>query len=307
VDFSAGGDLVALGLGWEYLDHEAMYELRKRHGVRIHMPAFDLIGVDMPQFNAPQRHLVHRYYAEMAHYADSVTCISQSTLQAMSAFYAREDLTAPALFANPLPGIPPSAQMREVWPRAPFDREPFVLTVSTVEIRKNHLLLAKLWAELIREGREVPHLVLVGRVGWDADELLRWLQLAPELQDRVFLLADVDDAELLALYDRCEFTVFPSRVEGWGLPITESLMRSKVCVHSTDPAQLEASQGIMPALHPDDFMAWKGEVLRLIDDPGYRAALTERITADYVARTPDEYCAEYERILRSRIDGSGST
>jgi glycosyltransferase involved in cell wall biosynthesis len=307
VDFSRGGDLVALGLGWEYLDHEAMYLLRRDHGVRIHMPAFDLIPIDMPQMNAGQSHLVHRYYAEMAHYADTITSISEATTHALGAFFDREQLPRPFLATNPLPGFEP--------PELPHDDEgsrrrhrcegePFVLTVSTIEIRKNHLLLAKVWAECIREGHELPRLLIVGRVGWDVDELMRWVKYAPELVDTIEIAADVEDDELVALYQDALFTVFPSRVEGWGLPITESLTHGKVCVHSTDPAQYEASQGLMPAHHPDDFLAWKQEILRLVSDDAHREGLERTIAESYVRRTPSEYCSHYADILAARRAGS---
>ena len=301
VDFSGGGDLVALGLGWEYLDHEAMYDLKQTHDVRIHMPAFDLIPIEAPQFNAAQRHMVHRYYAEMAHYADTVTCISQATLVAIRAFFDREQLPQPYTSSNALPGMVVQTQDTSKRPlNKRFTDRPFVLSVSTIEIRKNHLLLAKLWSELISEGRDVPDLVIVGRLGWDVTELLRWVENAPELQGKVFLVTDVDDPELLDLYDRCQFTLFPSRTEGWGLPITESLMRGKVCVHSTDLAQTEASQGLMPALHPDDFFAWKSVLLQLLDDPTYRQQLEASIASQYSPRTPDQYCDTFEQLLIAR-------
>lgn len=304
VDFSTGGDLICLGLGWEYLDHEAMYFLKQLHGIRIHMPAFDLICIDTPQFNSGQRHPVHRYYAEMGHYADTITCISEATEAAIRAFYEREDLPLPFVTTNPLPGIPPDPSFVAAPARAPFDEEPFVLSVSTIEIRKNHLLLAKLWAELIRQGHDMPHMVLVGRVGWDVDELMRWIDFAPELRGKFHLLADVEDDELLSLYDRCLFTLFPSRAEGWGLPITESLMRGKVCVHSTDPAQIEAAQGIMPAFHPDDFLGWKAEIIRLLENPDQVAALEQRIANEYHPRSPEEYGSAFEALIASRKESA---
>jgi glycosyltransferase involved in cell wall biosynthesis len=302
VDFSGGGDLVALGLGWEYLDHEAMYRLAREHGVRIHMPAFDLIPIVMPQMNAGQSHLVHRYYAEMAHYADTITSISEATTDALSAFYEHEQLPTPVLATNPLPGF----ELDEVGTGDPTDRrhrlegERFVLTVSTIEIRKNHLLLAKIWTECAREGIDLPRLAIVGRVGWDVAELMRWIEHAPELQDRVEIYADVEDDELVHLYHDALFTVFPSRAEGWGLPITESLTCGKVCIHSTDPAQLEASQGLMPALHPDDYMAWKREIIRMSTDDEYRTSLEATIRDEYRRRTPREYCEEFARIIAQR-------
>ena len=302
VNFAPGDDVVALGLGWEYLDHETMYRLKTEQGVRIHMPAFDLIPVSMPQLNAGQSHLVHRYYAEMAHYADSITSISYATRDALAVFYANESLPEPHLAVNQLPGLevrtPRDGDGSPAAHR--FAGEDFVLSVSTIEIRKNHLLLLKLWAECIREGNEMPHLVIVGRLGWDVTELQKWYDHAPELDGTVSLCFDVEDEELIAMYGDAMFTLFPSRVEGWGLPITESLAYGKACVHSTDPAQFEASQGTMPALHPDDFIGWKAEVLRLLDEPDHLARLEQRIVDDYEPRTPEQYCSDFEQILNDR-------
>jgi glycosyltransferase involved in cell wall biosynthesis len=172
--------------------------------------------------------------------------------------------------------------------------------VSTIDIRKNHLLLAKIWAECIREGHEMPRLVLVGRIGWDVNELLQWAYHAPELDDKLTIRTDVGDDELAELYRDAEFTVFPSRIEGWGLPITESLSMGKVCVHSTDPAQLEASQGLVPALHPDDFLAWKSTILELTSNADRLSALEATIAERFVHRTPAEYCRDFEEIIASR-------
>lgn len=304
VDFSDGADLVAVGLGWEYIEHEAMYNLKVDDGVRIHMPAFDLIPVLMPQMNAGQSHLVHRYYAEMAHYADTITSISEATATALNDFYLLEGLVSPLIETNPLPAfdIPDSSTDGSVRPHQ-FEGEDFVLTVSTIEVRKNHLLLAKVWAECIAEGHDLPRLVLVGRVGWDVNELMQWAFHAPELDDRFTIMSDVDDGQLAALYRDAIFTVFPSRIEGWGLPITEALSLGKVCVHSDDPAQLEASQGLMPTLHPDDFLGWKAQILELVADR-MRVTELERTLADqFVRRTPNEYCERFESIIAARRDG----
>jgi glycosyltransferase involved in cell wall biosynthesis len=307
-DFPPGTDLVALGLGWEYIDHEAMYRLAKEQGVRIHMPAFDLIPVLMPQMNAGQSHLVHRYYAEMAHYADSITSISEATRTAIEAFFRREELPIPHLAVNPLPGLAAShdiAHSDTDLPRHRFEGDDYVLTVSTIEVRKNHLLLAKIWTECIAEGIDLPKLVLVGRFGWDVDELRRWVDHAPELDDKFVICADVDDDELVAMYQDALFTVFPSRIEGWGLPITEALSYGKVCVHSTDPAQYEASQGIMPAFHPDDFLGWKAEILRMTSDDEYRQSLEREIAERYAPRTVTDYSMQFESIINGRRTAGG--
>jgi glycosyltransferase involved in cell wall biosynthesis len=302
VNFTRGGDLMAFGLGWEYLDHEALYKLKHDFGIRIHMPAFDLIPVTMPQMNAGQSHLVHRFYAEMAHYADSITSISYATTDAIREFYAKEELPTPYLATNQLPGFDPpdrrnTDQNRR---RHRLAGEPFVLTVSTIEVRKNHLLLAKLWTDFARRGVAVPRLVIVGKMGWDINELVQWVAHAPELDKYVTMFGDVEDDELVEMYRDCEFTVFPSRVEGWGLPITESLTYGKACVHAIDPAQFEASQDLMPALHPDDFLGWRDEIERMALDVEYRRGLETIIGERFARRTPAEYCATFAAILAER-------
>jgi glycosyltransferase involved in cell wall biosynthesis len=306
VDFSRGGDLIAVGLGWEYIDHEAMYLLKQDHGIRIHMPAFDLIAMDMPQMNAGQSHLVHRFYADMAHYADTITSISHATESALRAFYARENLPIPYLATNQLPGFePPSARTtRSNRRRHRLEGQSFVLTVSTIEVRKNHLMLAKLWVDYKQRRVDVPRLAIVGKLGWDVAELVRWVEHAPELQDYADFYMDVDDAELVEMYRDCEFTVFPSRIEGWGLPITESLAYGKACVHADDPAQFEASQGLMPHFHPDDYFAWRDEIERMATDRPYREKLQQRIADEFVLRTPADYCGAFAEILAGRRAGA---
>jgi glycosyltransferase involved in cell wall biosynthesis len=239
----------------------------------------------------------------MAHYADSITSISHATTQTLRDFYAKESLPQPYLATNPLPSFGQRGEVshrEQARPGHRFAGKPIVLSVSTIEVRKNHLLLAKIWTECIREGIDMPILVLVGQLGWDVNELFQWVAHAPELDGRVLMVSDVEDEELVELYCDALFTVFPSRIEGWGLPITESLSYGTPCVHSTDPAQREASQGLMPALHPDDFFGWKAEILRLLSDTSYRDQLRTEIAANYVRRTPQEYCTDFEAVLRLR-------
>ena len=300
-DLEGVQDLIILGLGWEYLDYEYLYSLKLHAGIRIHMPAFDLIPIVDPQLNPGQSSLVHRHYTEMAHFCHQIICISHATEQAVKALYQYEQLPQPKLDVVQLPSFL-SAEDAPSQPSPLVPAVPFVLYVSTIEIRKNHILLLKLWLELIRAGRIMPRLLFVGRRGWLVDDVYHYAESNAELRPFVSILHDVPDADLASLYQHCLFTVFPSRTEGWGLPITESLSMGKICVHSTDPAQVEASQGLMPALHPDDFMAWRHELLRLIDNEQYRVSLEKSIAGTFVRKTPDAYCQEFRMAVVGTSD-----
>src|SRR5437660_8728124 len=86
----------------------------------------------------------------------------------------------------------------------------YVLFVSTIEVRKNHRLLVRVWQRLLeRHGANlVPNLVFVGKVGWLVDGLLADLEASGYLNGKVILLPSLSDAELQQTYRSCLFTVF---------------------------------------------------------------------------------------------------
>lgn len=106
----------------------------------------------------------------------------------------------------------------------------FVLFVGTIEPRKNHELAFAAWLSLIRKfgSEKVPPLICVGNKGWLHESIYMALGRSELLQSRVEIFAKLSDVELDALYKSCLFTVYPSALEGWGLPVTESLCYGKV-------------------------------------------------------------------------------
>jgi glycosyltransferase involved in cell wall biosynthesis len=94
---------------------------------------------------------------------------------------------------------------------------------------------------------------------------------------------------LAHLYHNCAFTVFPSLYEGWGLAATEALAFGKVCVVANNSSLTEATQELMPAYHPLDFLGWKGEIERLLDDLPYRQSLESEISLHYKHSTWNDF------------------
>lgn len=290
-DFSGHTDLITLGNGWDYLNYEDLHRLRARHGIRIHGFVHDLIAVEYPYFfHDPARaSVIHRHYAELCHACETLICNSFATRAALLDFITHEHLPLPRIVVAQLP-VFASDTLTPAPPPEVADG-PFVLFVSTLEVRKNHRLLLNLWRECLREDKPMPRLVLVGRVGWGVATVLEMIEHDPFLQGRVTILHDIGDAQLAWLYDSCLFTVYPSIAEGWGLPIGEALGRGRICLHATDPAQSEAAQNLMPALHPEDFYGWKAAILDLIDRPARRARLEATIRERFVPITRAQFCA----------------
>ena len=156
----------------------------------------------------------------------------------------------------------------------------FVLSVGDVVHRKNHKLLVQVWSTLIANGIPVPTLAIVGRIDMEGNAIVRSVRRDPRLSDIVRFLPNVSDAALLWLYRNCRYTVFPSLLEGFGLPVAESLRYGKVCLASSNAAIPEAGQGAAVSLDPLNADAWAAEVARL-NDPAALAAAERRISESF--------------------------
>lgn len=119
-----------------------------------------------------------------------------------------------------------------------------ILCVSTLEPRKNHrsLIHACLWMAENHPDLDWS-LTLVGNVYEGAFEIADWIQSVSESDERIQWLGIVDDTTLDRLYARCSFTVYPSLIEGFGLPILESVWHGRPCICSDQGVMAELAEG----------------------------------------------------------------
>lgn len=117
-----------------------------------------------------------------------------------------------------------------------------ILSVGTIEPRKGHIDILKSFdaSEPIKNGL---HLTLVGRLGWDADSILKQIKIMERKYPNNFnWLQNVSNLELENIYTSCQYCVIASYDEGFGLPVVEALDRQKVCVVRNIPVLVETSQ-----------------------------------------------------------------
>jgi glycosyltransferase involved in cell wall biosynthesis len=158
----------------------------------------------------------------------------------------------------------------------------FILYVSTIERRKNHETLYKAYINLIESGyTDLPIMVFVGMVGWGVSDLLADLKLDPRIQDKILVLDRVNDHELVFLYTKCLFTVFPSLYEGWGLAVSESLAYGKFCLCSNAASLPEAGLDFVEYLDPWDVMGWTERLHHYIRNADELALKSSRIRDEF--------------------------
>ena len=111
----------------------------------------------------------------------------------------------------------------------------YILSLSTLEPRKNLKLLISAYQELIKEGYNLPELVLAGRRGWKINEVLPFVE--DDIRNRIIFTGFIDDEDLSSLYSNALCFIFPSIYEGFGLPPLEA-MSCGVPVIASDSSSL---------------------------------------------------------------------
>lgn len=164
----------------------------------------------------------------------------------------------------------------------------YLLFVSTIEPRKNILTLLAAYTRLRQTLPDPPPLVLVGRVGWLADDTLAQMKATPG----VVHITDAADDDLPALYNGAAALVLPSHYEGFGLPALEAMACGIVPVVSDRASLPEVVGKVGLQVNPDDPAALS-DALRavLTADPAWqveqRTAALDRAAEFTWARTAD--------------------
>ncbi len=238
MELSADSTLVFLGALW--IADSLMLAARDAHarGARLVTLLYDLTPVMEIGHTAAVNRLFDRYLHLIATAASRVPAISQSSRNDFVDYCSQHELPAPSGGVTGLPsGLSPTQPTENRWPRE------YVLFVGTIESRKNHLLAFNAWQELINKlgAENVPDLVCIGRLGWNSNEFIDRYLATGGLGGKVSVLStSVSDADLASFYEHCEFTIYPSRYEGWGLPVSESLAFAKLPIVANNSSLPEA-------------------------------------------------------------------
>lgn len=280
-----------INVGHTGLDDAGLPDWIASHGLRPVYMVHDLIPITHPQFCRPGEPEKHRArLRNLLGTAAGVIGNSRATLDELTAFAAVEALPVPPSLTAWIAGFDAIAPARGV--AAP---SPCFVAVGTIEGRKNHLLLLRIWRRLAaRRGAAPPRLVLVGQRGWQADAAFALLDAVDRtLVDERPSCGDVELAELLA---GAYALLMPSFAEGFGLPVIEALQRGVPVIASDLPALREIAGGIPTFLDPDDDDAWYAAITAFVGNGSERRRQLAAM-ADYRAPDWPGHFARVERWL----------
>lgn len=304
VDLPANAHVVVLGAVWNFAGYADVLARQKaaRPGIKLSVFVHDLIPWYGNKFVgdgvAPKFLAYLRSYLALA---DRLLCNSNATLNDVQRFAGEHGLSVPPATVVPLAHEFPAPAFKVVIPNGEgpearegvrrLSGERFVLCVGTIEDRKNSLALLKVWNALAQEHPfDLPLLVFAGRSAEHYKAFMQFGAATGWCGGQAVWLSGLRDGELAWLYENCLFTVFPSFMEGWGLPVGESLWFGKPCVASNASSVPEVGGDLCDYVDPADPAALHAAVRRMTFDADHRAARAARIKAAPL-RTWKDTCA----------------
>ena len=209
-------------------------------GVKRAFMVHDAIPNEFPEFCKPGRDVAHlARLRNVASLASMILTISKASADAIAAISRENGWRAPPIVVNPLGVDPWFLDRARLDPPKPDI--PYFLCVGTIEPRKNLAFLLLAWRRLAETlGERTPRLVLVGRRGWENENIVDMLERSRRLGPYVAEVADLTDAGHQRGEAGARALLAPSLAEGFGLPVVEALALRTPVVACDIPAHREA-------------------------------------------------------------------
>ncbi len=232
----------------------------------------DLSFVRHPESVMPgMSHHLNTWVPRSVQRANHVIAVSEATRQDLIELYRTPPDKISVLYHGVTPEFAPvtsAARLNEVRQKYNLGQNPFILSVGTLQPRKNYQRLVRALAQLEAD----LSLVIVGGRGWQVEPLLAEIEQR-KLAARVHLPGFVADADLPALYSAAALFVYPSLYEGFGLPALEAMACGTPVIATNRSALPEVVGNAGLLIDPYNVDELAAAINRLLRDADLRAQL----------------------------------
>jgi glycosyltransferase involved in cell wall biosynthesis len=211
---------IMFNIGHMGLDREEYPSVIKRMEVNPIFMVHDLIPIQYPEYGRLGEK--ERHIRRMNCVLDTATAIvtnSQATLDELRVYSNAQNKP----IANSIAALLGTLALTKEQCDAPLN-VPYFVILGTIEGRKNHLLLLNIWRNLVEPlGDKTPKLVIIGQRGWECENVIDLLDRCDKLKNYVIEIPRCSDEMLSAYLHHTRALLFPSFVEGYGMPLAEAL------------------------------------------------------------------------------------
>ena len=293
--FEKGSIFLDIDSSWHSpLKRSVLLPALKAQGVKLAKLHYDIIPLLFPSNTHPNTTRVFAdHFISHLENTDLFLCISENTRDDVIQYCKERDRKPPILETIRL-GSNIFSDNTQASSSALANQLPefgkFILTVGTLEPRKNHRLLIQAYDQISDECD--LNLVIVGKTGWLADDILAKIRQHTDFGTRIHHLDSVTDQQLDHLYRNAWLNVVPSKYEGFGLPVVESLARGCPTICSTAGSLREVGGDAVGFFSPTS----EDELARLIQNLYFDSGSHKNLQKAAVQFIPNRWLQTVEDI-----------
>ncbi len=249
------------------LSHELPLGIQKS-GIKSVLTVHDLIFLRFPEYYKWIDRLIYTAKIKYAcKAADRIVAVSEKTKQDLIELLQVDASKIEVIYQDCDPAFKlHQSEAQKTLVRKKYNLpKRFILSVGTIEERKNLLLLIK----ALPHTRGNEHLFVVGKPKSYFEEVKKYI-IEHQLTDRVTFLHEVTFQELPAFYQMATVFVYPSRYEGFGIPILEALYSGVPVIASTGSCLEEAGGPHSMYVDPDDELDLAKKINKVWNTPALR-------------------------------------
>ena len=214
---------------------------------------------------------------------------------------APERITTTPLAAGPGFYVPSAAEVDEACARYGLTPGRYLLYLGVLEPRKNVPHLLDAYARIAARFPDVP-LVIAGKKGWFYEAIFEKVK-ALKLEAQVRFPGYVPDADLPRLYGGARAFVYPSRYEGFGLPVLEAMQCGVPTITSNVSSMPEVAGEAALLVSPDDCGGLADAMTRLLTDDALAQDLSRRGLAQARQFTWERCARETRAVYQACLAG----
>ncbi|KHJ38478.1 N-acetylgalactosamine-N,N'-diacetylbacillosaminyl-diphospho-undecaprenol 4-alpha-N-acetylgalactosaminyltransferase [Pedobacter glucosidilyticus] len=261
----------------------------KKSNIASIVTIHDLIFLRFPHyFKWVDRQIYHYKFKAACKNADRIIAISEQTKRDIIQYFNTNPNKIDIVYQGcdaTFSSIHEESAIQDIKQKYKLPQQ-YLLSVGTIETRKNQLLICK----ALKHSSQDHKLVIVGKPTAYKQEITDFIQ-ANHLKQQVIFLENVPFQDLPLIYQGAKIFIYPSRFEGFGIPIVEAL-NSKVPVIAATGSCLEEAGGPNSIyIHPDDAIALAKAIERVLEDKDLQASMITKGLA-YAENFNDERIAK---------------
>ncbi len=280
------------------LSHELPLGIEKI-GIKSVVTIHDLIFLRYPEYyKVADRKIYEAKFKHACEVADKIVAISEQTKKDIIHFFNIKEEKIDVIYLSCADAFKVEAkqeQLQQIKNKYQLPDQ-FILTVGTIEKRKNALLIVKALQQIQKDVK----LVIIGRATAYTEEIKTYADVHG-LSDRIVFLHSINFEELPIFYHLANVFAFPSRYEGFGIPIIEALHCGTPVIAATGSCLEEAGGPSSLYVHPDDVNAFASSAKLLLQE----GKNSQRVEAGklYVNKFSEENIAnEYMKIYNELFE-----